>query len=203
MIAIVDYDAGNIKSVEKALIHLGEKPIVTRDHEVIDKADALIVPGVGSFGDAMANINKYNLKEKIREVAASSKPILGICLGLQIFFEESEENEGVEGLALLPGKVKKFPIDLVDKIPHMGWNSINKAKESRLLEGIEENSYVYFVHSYYLEAKNKSDVLATAEYGLRFDAAVERDNIFATQFHPEKSSDIGLKILKNFIEIAK
>lgn len=201
MLAIIDYDAGNIKSVFKALEYLGEKAVVTRDPELLKKADKVILPGVGAFGDAMGRLHAYRLVEPIQEIAQSGTPFMGICLGLQLFFEESEEAEGVKGLSLLKGKIIKFPENQGLKVPHMGWNSLEIKKESRILKGIPENAYVYFVHSYYLQAARREDVAAGSEYILPFDAAVERDNLFATQFHPEKSGEIGLTILKNFCEI--
>ena len=201
MIAIVDYDAGNIKSVEKALQFLGEEPVVTRDKESLLQADKVIVPGVGAFGDAMGKMRQYGLVEVLREIAGKGTPILGICLGLQLFFECSEETPGVEGLGLLPGKIVRIPDKEGFKIPHMGWNSIQINPASRLLKGIEEGAYVYFVHSYYLQAENEADVAATTDYVVNIHAAAEHDNIFATQFHPEKSGEIGLQILKNFIEL--
>lgn len=201
MIAIVDYDAGNIKSVEKALQFLGEEPKVTREKEVLLQADKVIVPGVGAFGDAMSKMHQYGLVEILREIAKKGTPILGICLGLQLFFESSEESPGVEGLGLLPGKIVRIPDKEGFKIPHMGWNSIGINPSSRLLKGIEEGAYVYFVHSYYLQAAREADVAATTDYVVNIHAAAEHDNIFATQFHPEKSGEIGLQILKNFIEL--
>lgn len=202
MIAIVDYDAGNIKSVEKALQFIGEKPLVTRDAEQIRGADKVIVPGVGAFEDAMGRMNRYRLTEVLRETAAQGTPILGICLGLQLFFERSDESENnVEGLGLLPGEIVRFPAKDGYKIPHMGWNSIHINPKSRLLHGIPQDSYVYFVHSYYLRAQRKEDVAASTDYIVEVHAAVERDNVFATQFHPEKSGEVGLQILKNFVSI--
>lgn len=201
MIAIVDYDAGNIKSVEKALQYLSEEPVVTRDKEILLKADKVIVPGVGAFGDAMGKMHQYGLVEVLRTIAAKGTPLLGICLGLQLFFESSEETQGVEGLSLLDGKIVRIPDKEGYKIPHMGWNSISVNPASRLLKGIEDGSYVYFVHSYYLQAANEADVAATTEYVVNIHAAAERGNVFATQFHPEKSGEVGLKILKNFIEL--
>ncbi|CDD35393.1 imidazole glycerol phosphate synthase subunit HisH [Roseburia sp. CAG:309] len=201
MIAIVDYDAGNIKSVEKALQFLGEEPVVTRDKETLLQADKVIVPGVGAFGDAMGKMRQYGLVEVLREIAGKGTPILGICLGLQLFFKSSEETPGVEGLGLLPGKIVRIPDKEGFKIPHMGWNSIQINPASRLLKGIEEGAYVYFVHSYYLQAENEADVAATTDYVVNIHAAAEHDNIFATQFHPEKSGEIGLRILRNFIEL--
>ena len=201
MIAIVDYDAGNIKSVEKALQFLGQEPVVTRDKETLLQAEKVIVPGVGAFGDAMGKMHQYGLVEVLREIAAKGTPLLGICLGLQLFFESSEETPGVEGLGLLPGKIVRIPDKEGFKIPHMGWNSIQINPASRLLKGIEEGAYVYFVHSYYLQAENEADVAATTDYVVNIHAAAEHENIFATQFHPEKSGEIGSRILKNFIEL--
>ena len=201
MIAIVDYDAGNIKSVEKALQFLGQEPVVTRDKETLLQAEKVIVPGVGAFGDAMGKMHQYGLVEVLREIAAKGTPLLGICLGLQLFFESSEETPGVEGLGLLPGKIVRIPDKEGFKIPHMGWNSIQINPASRLLKGIEEGAYVYFVHSYYLQAENEADVAATTDYVVNIHAAAEHENIFATQVHPEKSGEIGLRILKNFIEL--
>lgn len=201
MIAIVDYDAGNIKSVEKALQFLGQESVVTRDKETLLQAEKVIVPGVGAFGDAMGKMHQYGLVEVLREIAAKGTPLLGICLGLQLFFESSEETPGVEGLGLLPGKIVRIPDKEGFKIPHMGWNSIQINPASRLLKGIEEGAYVYFVHSYYLQAENEADVAATTDYVVNIHAAAEHENIFATQFHPEKSGEIGLQILKNFIEL--
>lgn len=202
MIAIIDYDAGNIKSVEKALEHIGADGRITRDIDRIKTADKVIVPGVGAFEDAMNKMNHYGLTEVLREIAGGGTPIMGICLGLQLFFERSEESEhDVEGLGLLPGEIVRFPEKEGYKIPHMGWNSLTINPDSRLLKGIPQDSYVYFVHSYYLKAKNREDVAATTDYIVNVHAAVEHDNIFATQFHPEKSGDIGLQILKNFVAL--
>ena len=201
MIAIIDYDAGNLKSVEKALLHLNQEVIITRDRDEILKADKVILPGVGSFGDAMNKLESYGLVEIIKEVVANKTPFLGICLGLQLMFDCSEETEGVKGLSLLPGKITKIPKEGDLKIPHMGWNSIEINPESRLFKGIDNNSYVYFVHSFYLQAQNEDDVAATTEYAIHIHAAVEHENIFATQFHPEKSGDVGLKILENFANL--
>ncbi len=202
MIAVVDYDAGNIKSVEKALAYLGEEPVVTRDISQIEKADKVIVPGVGAFEDAMAKMHRYHLVDVLQKVAKEGTPILGICLGLQLFFEHSEESpHDVEGLGLLPGKIVRFPDKEGYKIPHMGWNSIKVDPSSKLLCGVPDDAYVYFVHSYYLQAAREEDVVATTEYIVDVHVAVEHDNIFATQFHPEKSGDIGLHILKNFISL--
>lgn len=200
MIALIDYDAGNMRSVEKALIHLGEKPIVTRDREKILSADRIILPGVGSFGDAMENLEKFGLPDILKEALDSGIPLLGICLGMQVLFEESEESKGVKGLGFLKGKILRIPAKDGLKIPHMGWNSLEYPREGRLFQDIPEHSYVYFVHSYYLKAEDEDIVTATADYGVKIHASVERGNIFGCQFHPEKSGEIGLQILKNFVE---
>ena len=201
MIAIIDYDAGNLRSVEKALLSLGEMPVITRDRKTILKADKVILPGVGSFGDAMGKLKQYDLVDVICETVDQGTPFLGICLGLQLLFAGSEESQGAAGLGILPGKILKIPEHPGLKIPHMGWNSIQINPASRLLKGIEEGAYVYFVHSYYLQAENEADVAATTDYVVNIHAAAEHENIFATQFHPEKSGEIGLQILKNFSEL--
>ncbi len=203
MIAIIDYDAGNIKSVEKAIAALGEKAVLTREPEQIYAAEKVILPGVGSFRDAMEKLNRYGLVEIIRKVVENKTPFLGICLGLQLLFERSDEGEGVDGLGILEGEILRIPDTQGLKIPHIGWNSLNFPREGRLYKGLEENSYVYFVHSYYLKAKDESIVTATTDYGTLIHASVEKDNVFACQFHPEKSSDVGLTILKNFLSIGK
>ena len=201
MIGIIDYDAGNLKSVEKALPYLGKEVVVTRDPEQLRQADKVILPGVGAFGDAMAKLKEYHLDTLIREIADSGKPFLGICLGLQLLFEESEESPGVEGLGILKGKIKRIPDEDGLKVPHIGWNSLYLEHNGRLFQNIPENSYVYFVHSYYLEAQDPEIVKASTEYGVHIHASVEKGNVFACQFHPEKSSETGLQILKNFAEI--
>lgn len=198
MIAIIDYDAGNIKSVEKALVSLGQEVIVTQDHDTIMKADKAILPGVGAFGDAMNKLSQFHLTETIHEYVKTGKPFLGICLGLQLMFDESEESPGVKGLSLLPGKILRFPDNMGYKIPQIGWNSLSIRPGTRLFKDIKDESYVYFVHSYYLKAEDESIVAATSEYAALVHASVEKDNIYACQFHPEKSSDVGLKILANF-----
>lgn len=201
MIGIIDYDAGNIRSVEKALDYLGEKSVVTRDADVLLRADKVILPGVGSFGDAMGNLEKYGLVPVIRQLVDREVPFLGICLGLQLLFESSEESPGVEGLGILKGRILKIPQDAGLKIPHMGWNSLQFQNGGRLFEGIPQETYVYFVHSYYLEAADSSIVKAVARYGTEIHASVEQGNVFACQFHPEKSSQWGLKILENFAKL--
>lgn len=202
MIAIIDYDAGNIRSVEKAMAKLGQEVWITRDRERIMNADKVILPGVGTFGDAMAHLREYNLVEVIKDVVAEKKPFLGICLGLQLLYESSEETPGVEGLGILKGKILRIPEQKDLKIPHMGWNSLHLQNDGRLFRGIEQNPYVYFVHSYYLKAGEEETVKATTEYSVNIHASVEKDNVFACQFHPEKSGDLGLQILKNFAELS-
>ena len=201
MIAIIDYDAGNLKSVEKALVSLGEEVLVSRDSSEILQADKVILPGVGSFGDAMNNLDKFGLVDTIKKVTGNGTPFLGICLGLQLLFKESDETPGAEGLDILPGKILKIPAKDGFKIPHMGWNSLDIKPEARLFMGLEGNPYVYFVHSYYLKAADEGIVAATTEYTTHIHASVESGNVFACQFHPEKSSDVGLKILKNFASL--
>ena len=201
MIALIDYDAGNIKSVEKALAALGEETEVTRDAERILAADRVILPGVGSFGDAMGKLHSFQLVDVIKETIRRKTPFLGICLGLQLLFERSEESPGMEGLGILKGEILRIPEKDGLKIPHIGWNSLTFPNPGRLFEGIEENPYVYFVHSYYLKAAEPSIVTAETEYGTLIHASVEKDNVFACQFHPEKSSSVGLSILKNFISL--
>ncbi len=201
MIAIIDYDAGNIKSVEKALVKLGQQVLVTRDKEKILGADKVILPGVGAFGDAMEHLRQYGLVDVIRQVASKGTPFLGICLGLQLLFERSDEAPGVEGLGILKGEILKIPDQEGLKIPHMGWNSLSLQHDGRLFRGIKEEAYVYFVHSYYLKAEEERIVKAVTEYSVKIHASVEKDNVFACQFHPEKSSDTGLHILKNFADL--
>ena len=201
MIAIIDYDAGNIKSVEKAMLLLGQEVKITRDKEEILNADKVILPGVGAFGDAMGKLHQYGLVEVIKEVVKKGTPFIGICLGLQLLFESSDETPGVEGLGILKGKILRIPDCEGLKIPHMGWNSLKFPKEGRLFKGLPEDSYVYFVHSYYLAAEDESIVTATTEYSTLIHASVEQGNVFACQFHPEKSSDVGIQILKNFVEL--
>ena len=201
MIAIIDSNAGNLKSVEKALHFLGQECVVTRDFYEIEQADKVILPGVGAFGDAMGQLKKYELDKVIREVTQKGTPFLGICLGLQLLFEGSDESQGVEGLHILDGAIKRIPDQPGLKIPHIGWNSLNLQNNGRLFAGLEEHPYVYFVHSYYLQAEDEQIVKATTEYSTTIHASVEKDNIFACQFHPEKSGDVGLAILKNFAQL--
>ena len=201
MIAILDYDAGNIKSVEKAVEYLGQNAKITRDRDEILASDKVILPGVGSFGDAMGKLKEYKLEQVIYDVVEKKIPFLGICLGLQLLYESSDESPGVTGLGLLKGKVNRIPEQAGLKIPHMGWNSLDVKEGATLFKGIGKNPYVYFVHSYYLQAEQEEEVAATTYYSTLIHASVEKDNIFACQFHPEKSSTVGLKILENFLHV--
>ena len=201
MVAIIDYNAGNLKSVEKALMAVGQESVITRDFHTILSADHVILPGVGAFGEAMDQIKQYELDKVIREVVDKKTPFLGICLGLQLLFEGSDESQGVEGLQILEGQILRIPDKEGLKIPHIGWNSLELQNNGRLFEGMKENPFVYFVHSYYLKAADESIVKATCDYSTCIHASVEKDNVFACQFHPEKSSETGLTILKNFAQI--
>ena len=201
MIAIIDYDAGNIRSVEKALKFLGQDVKITRDPEEILSAEKVILPGVGAFGDAMRKLKEYGLDQVIRKTAGKGTPFLGICLGLQLLFERSDEAPGAEGLGILKGEILRLPEKEGYKIPHMGWNSLELVHNGRLFRDLPEDPYVYFVHSYYLKAADETIVKARTEYTTAIDASVEQGNVFACQFHPEKSSETGLKILKNFVEL--
>lgn len=196
MIVIVDYGMGNLRSVEKAFIGLGLAVQVTSSPEVVREAKGLVVPGVGSFADAMKSIKKMGLKEVILEYITQDRPYLGICLGLQILFSESEEDGLHEGLKVFEGRVQRLPSRL--KVPHIGWNQVRIRRENSFLEGIEDNSNFYFVHSYYVDPKDKGIVATTTEYGITFTSSVCRGNLFGVQWHPEKSSQRGLQILKNF-----
>lgn len=197
MIAIIDYGAGNLLSVEKALRYLGCECAVTAKAAELGAADMAILPGVGAFGDAMCQLRERRLEQPIREFIASGRPFLGICLGLQILFESSEESPGVRGLGILKGKICRLPDDLGVKVPHMGWNSLQIKKPGGLFAGIGPEPYVYFVHSYYLRAE-EDIVTASARYGVELHAAVQKGKLFACQFHPEKSGELGLALLRNF-----
>ena len=201
MIAIIDYDAGNIKSVEKAFALLGEEVVLSRDREEILSADRVVLPGVGSFGDAMGNLNRYGLVPVIHEVAEKQIPFLGICLGLQLMFEESEESPGVEGLGLLKGKILHIPKQEGLKIPHMGWNQRTYHTPNPLFQGIPEGQYVYFVHSFCADVEEEKDLIASTWYGERITAAAAHENVMGMQYHPEKSSTVGLQMLKNFAQM--
>ncbi len=201
MIGIIDYGAGNLQSVKKALDFIGAESVITDNPEIINACDKILLPGVGSFGDAMDSMREKNLVATVRENALSGKPFLGICLGLQLLFEESEESPNVKGLGIFKGKIKKFSSDMGLKIPHMGWNSLEIRQNDTIFKDIPQNSYVYFVHSYYLHADEENDVATVTNYGIDFHSAVGKNNIFATQFHPEKSGEVGLQILKNFADM--
>lgn len=203
MITVIDYDAGNLKSVYKALQFLGKEVRVTRDAKEILRSDKVILPGVGSFGDAMGRLKEFGLIPVIREAVESKKPFLGICLGLQLLFERSEESPGVDGLGILPGEILRIPDNNGLKVPHIGWNSLKFDSPGRLFAGLSPETYVYFVHSFYLKAQEETIVKASTEYGVHIHAAVEKENLFACQFHPEKSGSAGLQILKNFTELGE
>ena len=201
MVAIIDYNAGNLKSVEKALLAVGQESVITRDFHTILSADHVILPGVGAFGEAMAQLKQYELDKVIHEVVDKKIPFLGICLGLQLLFEGSDESKGIEGLHVLDGQILRIPDKEDLKIPHIGWNSLQLQNSGRLFKDMKEEPFVYFVHSYYLKAADESIVKATCDYSVCIHASVEKDNVFACQFHPEKSSETGLTILKNFTQI--
>ena len=203
MIAIIDYGAGNIQSVSKALQHIGCDCFVTRDRERILEADGAVLPGVGSFGDTVDSLDRFGIRGTTVDFIRGGKPFLGICLGLQLLFPASEESPEAKGLGIFDGTITRIPNGEGLKIPHMGWNSLDITKSGRLFDGISGSPYVYFVHSYYLNAADKGIVAAQTHYGVTIDAAIEQGNVFATQFHPEKSGDVGLKILKNFAQIVE
>lgn len=202
MIAILDYEMGNLRSVSKSLEAVGGNCQITRDPAVVAAADKLVVPGVGAFRDCMGALEKFGLTQPIKDFVASGRPYLGICLGMQILMEESEEGGRHEGLGLFGGKVQRFAPEWKLKVPHMGWNNLQAKGESKLLAGLPENSFVYFVHSYYVAPKKKALTSATTTYGVEFTSVIEKDNVYAVQFHPEKSQQVGLKLLKNFVELA-
>ena len=205
LVAIIDYDAGNIRSVEKAFNYIGAETVLTRDPEVIYKCDRVVLPGVGAFGDAMGRIREYGLEGVIKEVIKKEVPFLGICLGLQLLFDSSEESSGVEGLGILRGRIVQIPksdnMGNSYKIPQIGWNSLELKGKGKLFKGIDNGAFVYFVHSYYLKAEDKEIVKATTDYSETLDVSVEKGNVFACQFHPEKSADVGMEILKNFMKV--
>jgi glutamine amidotransferase len=207
MIAVIDYGMGNLRSVQKALEEAGAKTRVTSDPAVLRRCDKLVLPGVGAFGDAMKELRRRGLVDPIKNAIADGKIFLGLCLGLQLLFEKSEEAPGVKGLSVLKGEVKRFRFPKNGlKVPHMGWNSVETGSSgqgpgSRILKGIPDGSYVYFVHSYYVKPKDKKAVLTTTDYGMDFVSGVCRDNIYGLQFHPEKSQALGLKLLENFVKL--
>lgn len=201
MIAIIDYGMGNLASVKNAFNKLGYDAEITSQAEEILNAERVVLPGVGAFEDAVANLRKLGLDQVIEQLVARDTPLLGICLGLQMLFTESEENGIHRGLDIIKGRVVKFELPAQYKVPHMGWNQVKTAPGSKLFKGIPENSHFYFVHSYYVVPEDKALVAGTSDYGRDFVCAVEKGRLFATQFHPEKSSELGLRILKNFGEI--
>lgn len=202
MIAVVDYGVGNLKNVYTALKKLGLEVIITSNLHKIDDADAIVLPGVGAFKDAMENLIKYDLVTSLEKNVSKGKPLLGICLGMQLLFEKSHENGCWDGLNFLEGQVIRFSNDV--KVPHMGWNNLCKNKDHKLISTIEEGEYVYFVHSYYAQTKRfKEDVLLYSDYGVKVPAVVVKDNVYGMQFHPEKSSTTGIKLLENFKELIK
>lgn len=201
MIAIMDYGMGNLRSVQKAFQKVGAEAVVTDEREIIESARAVVLPGVGAFGDAMTNLRSQGLVETIERVVERGTPLLGICLGLQLFFEESDEMGLHQGLGLFPGRVRRFDVGL--KVPHIGWNQVHIRRQSPLLDGLADGSYAYFVHSYYVEPAEDGSVLATTDYGLDFASIVGRGNVFGIQFHPEKSQDVGMRILGNFVTMVE
>ncbi len=209
MIGIIDYGMGNIHSVQKALESLGAKVLVTNKPEVLNKCEKIVLPGVGAFADAISEMGRLGLVSAVIDAIKHKKIFFGICLGMQLLFESSQESDGSKGLGVLKGEVRKFIPGKSLKVPHMGWNQLNKVisdkgsgiGECLLLKGLPENSYVYFCHSYYPQPQDKKVVAATTDYGINFASVVWQDNVFGMQFHPEKSQDIGLKILQNFVEL--
>ncbi len=198
MIVVVDYGMGNLRSVQKGFEKVGEYAVISRDQKEIREADKLVLPGVGAFPQCMQNLAGLDLIDPIRDFIASERPFLGICLGLQLLFDESEEFGGHDGLGIVPGKVRQFDRSMGLKIPHMGWNEVFFINDCPLFTGIPDGSFFYFVHSFFVDPENPQDTAAESEYGIRFTCAVQRNNLFAVQFHPEKSQDLGLTILKNF-----
>jgi glutamine amidotransferase len=206
MIAVIDYGMGNLRSVQKALEEVGAKARVTSDPDDLKHCDKVVLPGVGSFGDAMKELKCRGLIDPIKDAIAGGKLFLGLCLGLQLLFEESEESPGVKGLSILKGEVRRFRFPKNGlKVPHMGWNSITKAAKgagARILKGVPDGSHVYFVHSYYAKPKDRTAILTTTDYGIDFVSGVCKHNIYGLQFHPEKSQALGLKLLDNFVKLS-
>ncbi len=199
MLAIIDYGAGNLRSVQKACEAIGAKAHITSNPEEILSADRVILPGVGAFGDCMKSLSSHNLIDTIHQAIHQEKPFLGICLGMQLLFDSSEESPDAKGLGIFPGKIVRIPDSEGLKIPHMGWNSLTFTKDSPLFHGLADSPFVYFVHSYYMQPEQEEIIAATCTYGAELPVALSHKNIFATQFHPEKSGDVGLAILKNFL----
>jgi imidazole glycerol-phosphate synthase subunit HisH len=199
MIAIIDYGMGNLRSVEKAFQFIGYDACISQDKSFIKNADGVVLPGVGAFADAMDSLKKTGMVETVKDVITDRRPFLGICLGLQLLFDYSEEGgRNVEGLGVLKGAIRQLPLNMGLKVPHMGWNTLSARKDSVLFKGLPDAPYVYFVHSFYLEAHDKDIVSANTQYGISIDAAVQCGNVSATQFHPEKSGETGLQILRNW-----
>lgn len=198
MIAIIDYGMGNLRSVSKAFEAVGHQAVVTRDAEVIGNADHVVLPGVGAFGDCMANLKRYDLVEPIQSTIRSGKPFLGICLGLQLLFAESEEFGLHKGLGIIPGRVRKFALGAAFKVPHMGWNQVNVQRACPLFDGIDDGSNWYFVHSYFVDPTDRTVAATTTTYGIPFVSSIWKDNVVACQFHPEKSQAVGLRFIKSF-----
>jgi imidazole glycerol phosphate synthase, glutamine amidotransferase subunit len=201
LISIIDYGMGNLRSVQKALESIGEEAIITSDKEQIEKSEGIILPGVGAFPDAIENLKSKGLDEALKYAVSKGKPVLGICLGMQLLFSEGEEVKQCDGLGFIQGKIERLYGDV--KIPHMGWNSLKIEKKCAILEGIDEGSYVYFVHSFYAEMTNKENLNATTFYGMDVPAVVSDNNLFGVQFHPEKSGDVGIQMLKNFAKLTR
>ena len=199
MIAILDYGAGNLRSVAKALETVGTRPVLTDDPAVVAQADGLVVPGQGSAVDAMRNLTRLGLGEPLKQYVASGRPFLGVCLGEQIIFDKSEEGAGVDCLGLIPGIVRRLPGG--QKVPHIGWNTVRFRTAHPLLEGVPDDSYFYFVHSFYVDPADPADIVGETDYGVTFTSIVARGNVFATQFHPEKSAGIGLRVYRNFARL--
>lgn len=200
-IAIIDYDMGNLRSVKKAFERIGSEAVITRDPLVIDNADRVVLPGVGAFKDCIHNLTEYGLIESVAKTIKSGKPFLGICVGMQLLFEEGLEFGVHKGLGVFKGRVARFSSDMNLKVPHMGWNTINIKKPSPLLNGVEDKTFFYFVHSYYAQPQDESIVLTSTEYGIDFTSSISSGNVFGCQFHPEKSQKAGLAVLKNFSEL--
>jgi len=207
MIAIIDYGMGNLRSVQKGFQKVGQDAIITSDKKTILNAHKVVLPGVGAFADCMTNLGELDLVDTVREVVKSGRPFMGICLGLQLLFDKSEEFGEHDGLGIIPGKVVRFPTEIPNnpeklyKIPHMGWNRVSIKKDTPHLNGIPDGSYFYFVHSYYVVPDDASVIATTTDYGIEFVSSIQKDNVYASQFHPEKSQELGLRILKNFGEL--